>query len=66
MAWFVRKEKGIVTPTELKKESPDGLWFKTPSGAIIHKRELESNCFVCPEDIYHVRIGSKEYFEIIQ
>lgn len=65
MAWFVRKEKGIVTPTELKKESPDGLWFKTPSGAIIHKRELESNCFVCPEDTYHVRIGSKEYFEIL-
>lgn len=65
MAWFVRKEKGIVTPTELKKESPDGLWFKTPSGAIIHKRELENNCFVCPEDTYHVRIGSKEYFEIL-
>ncbi len=65
MAWFVRKEKGIVTPTELKKESPDGLWFKTPSGAIIHKRELHNNCFVCPEDNYHVRIGSKEYFEIL-
>jgi acetyl-CoA carboxylase carboxyl transferase subunit beta len=65
MAWFVRKEKGIVTPTELKKESPDGLWFKTPSGAIIHKRELHNNAFVCPEDGYHVRIGSKEYFEIL-
>ncbi|MCP4520271.1 MAG: acetyl-CoA carboxylase carboxyltransferase subunit beta [Cytophagales bacterium] len=65
MAWFARKEKGIVTPTELKKETPDGLWFKTPGGAIIQKRELENNCFVCPEDGYHVRIGSKEYYEII-
>ncbi len=65
MSWFQRKDKGIQTPTEAKKEAPDGLWFKTPSGKIIHTRELKSNCFVSPEDGYHVRIGSKEYFEIL-
>jgi len=65
MAWFRRTEKGIITPTEQKKEAPDGLWYKTPSGKIIHMRELRNNCYVCPEDGYHVRIGSKEYFEII-
>ncbi|MEM8967438.1 MAG: acetyl-CoA carboxylase, carboxyltransferase subunit beta, partial [Bacteroidota bacterium] len=57
--------KGIQTPTENKKEAPDGLWFKTPSGKIIHTRELKNNAYVVPEDGFHVRIGSKEYFELL-
>ncbi len=65
MAWFQRKEKGIRTPTQEKKDVPDGLWYKTPSGKIIHIRELKSNAYVCPDDEYHVRIGSKEYFQIL-
>ncbi len=65
MAWFTRKDKGIQTPTEAKKEAPDGLWYKTPGGKIIHTRELKNNRYVSPEDGYHVRIGSKEYFEIL-
>ena len=65
MAWFQRKDKGIQTPTEAKKEAPDGLWYKTPSGKIVHMRELRNNSYVSPEDDYHVRIGSKEYFEIL-
>jgi len=65
MAWFNRKEKGIKTPTEAKKEAPDGIWYKTPKGNTIHMRELRNNAYVCPEDDYHVRIGSKEYYEIL-
>ena len=65
MSWFLRKAKGIQTPTEAKKNVPDGLWYKSPSGKIIHMRELKNNAYVSPEDNYHVRIGSKEYFEII-
>lgn len=65
MAWFLRKDKGIQTPTQHKKDVPDGLWYKTPSGKIIHIRELKNNCYVCPDDDFHVRIGSKEYFEIL-
>ncbi|MEQ6166990.1 MULTISPECIES: acetyl-CoA carboxylase, carboxyltransferase subunit beta [unclassified Ekhidna] len=65
MAWFKRQSKGILTKTEDKKEVPDGLWYKTPSGKIIHMRELKNNSYVCPDDDYHVRIGSKEYFEIL-
>ncbi|BDD08694.1 acetyl-coenzyme A carboxylase carboxyl transferase subunit beta [Fulvitalea axinellae] len=65
MAWFTRKEKGIQTPTEAKKDLPKGLWYKSPSGKIIHMRELKKNCYVCPDDGYHVRIGSKEYFQIL-
>jgi len=64
MAWFKRKDKGIQTATEDKKDIPKGLWYKTPSGKIIDTEELKSNMYVSPEDGYHVRIGSKEYFEI--
>ncbi len=65
MAWFKRKEKGINTPTEAKKDTPKGLWYKTPSGKIINTEELKQNLYVSPEDGYHVRIGSKEYFEML-
>ncbi len=64
MAWFKRKDKGIQTPTEQKKDTPKGLWYKTPSGKIIDTEELKKNLYVSPEDGYHVRIGSKEYFEL--
>ncbi len=65
MSWFQRKIKGITTPTDQKKDAPDGLWFKTPGGTIVHTRELKNNAYVSPEDGFHVRIGSKEYFEIL-
>lgn len=65
MAWFKRTDKGIKTSTADKKDTPDGLWFKTPSGTIVHTRELKSNAFVSPTDDFHVKIGSKEYFEIL-
>ena len=65
MKWFNRKDKNINTPTSQKKELPDGMWYKTPGGSIVHIRELKNNSYVCPEDDYHVRIGSKEYYEIL-
>ena len=64
MAWFKRKDKGIQTPTEEKKDTPKGLWYKTPSGKVIDTEELKKNLYVSPEDGYHVRIGSHEYFEL--
>lgn len=65
MSWFKRKIKGIVTPTEEKKDVPKGLWYKTPSGKIIDKEDLIENLYVSPEDDYHMRIGSEEYFQIL-
>ena len=65
MSWFKRKTKGITTTTEEKKDTPKGLWYKSPTGKIIDTDELERNYYVSPEDGYHVRIGSKEYFEIL-
>ncbi len=65
MPWFKRTDKGILTPTEAKREVPDGLWFKSPGGKIVHTRELKNNAYVVPEEDYHVKVGSKEYFEIL-
>tara|TARA_B100000524_G_scaffold336762_1_gene226939 strand:+ start:741 stop:1598 length:858 start_codon:yes stop_codon:yes gene_type:complete len=65
MAWFKRTDKGIQTPTEAKRDTPKGLWYKSPTGKIIETEELENNFFVSPEDGYHVRIGSNEYFDIL-
>ncbi|MBT8296899.1 MAG: acetyl-CoA carboxylase, carboxyltransferase subunit beta [Maribacter sp.] len=64
-SWFRRKEKGIQTATEEKKDTPKGLWYKSPTGKIVESEELAKNFYVSPEDDYHVRIGSKEYFEIL-
>lgn len=63
--WFKRTEKGIQTSTEQKKDTPKGLWYKSPTGKIVETEELAQNFYVSPEDDYHVRIGSKEYFEIL-
>ena len=65
MSWFKRSEKGIQTTTEEKKDTPKGLWYKTPTGKIVETQELANNAYVSPEDDYHVHIGSKEYFEIL-
>ena len=64
-AWFKRKEKGIQTATEEKKDTPKGLWYKSPTGKIVESEDLAKNFYVSPEDDYHVRVGSKEYFEIL-
>ena len=65
MAWFRRKLKGIRTETKEKKDTPEGLWHKTPSGNIVDNDELIKNNFVSPADNFHLRIGSDEYFKII-
>jgi len=66
MSWFKRKEKGINTPTELKKETPDGLWYQCPQcKKIMHSREHKKNMYTCVNCNHHERIGSAEYFEIL-
>ena len=63
--WFKRKAKGIQTAIEEKKDTHIGLWYKSPTGKIVESEELARNAYVSPEDDYHVRIGSKEYFELL-
>ncbi|MBP3840038.1 MAG: acetyl-CoA carboxylase, carboxyltransferase subunit beta [Chryseobacterium sp.] len=63
--WFKRKTKNITTSTEDKKDVPKGLWHQTPTGKIIEHEELKANNYVSPEDGFHVRIGSNEFFSIL-
>lgn len=66
MPWFKRQEKGIVTPTKLKREAPDGLWDQCPGcKKTMHVREHKDNAYTCVHCNYHFRIGSKEYFELL-
>lgn len=65
MSWFKRTQKGIQTTTENKKDVPKGLWYKSPTGKIVDAEQLEKNFWISPEDGYHVRIGSPEYFKIL-
>lgn len=63
--WFKRKAQNITTSTEDKKDVPKGLWHQTPTGKIIEYEELKANNYVSPEDGFHVRIGSREFFSIL-
>jgi acetyl-CoA carboxylase carboxyl transferase subunit beta len=66
MPWFVRENKGIVTPTELKRETPDGLWYKCPEcKTVILTKAHRDNAYTCPDCNFHEHIGSEEYFRII-
>ncbi|QEK50753.1 acetyl-CoA carboxylase carboxyltransferase subunit beta [Pedobacter aquae] len=65
MAWFKRSTKGIFTSTEDKKEAPDGVWNKCPNcKKALHYSEQVEHKYVCQYCDYHLRVGSKEYFEI--
>lgn len=66
MAWFKRNKEGILTSTEEKLEVPDGLWNKCPScKKALYATDLAENKYVCNHCNYHLRIGSKEYFQIL-
>jgi acetyl-CoA carboxylase carboxyl transferase subunit beta len=64
--WFRRSKKGILTSTEEKKETPDGLWHKCPECKATNTvKEVHDNMYVCQKCNYHNRINSVEYFEIL-
>lgn len=66
MSWFIRKEKGINTPTEMKREAPDGLWYQCPQcKKITATREHKLNAYTCSHCNYHDKVGSDIYFEIL-
>ena len=65
MAWFKRSKENISTSTP-KKDVPDGMWVKCEScGEMIHKKQWETNKYVCSKCNFHFRIGSEEYFNIL-
>ena len=66
MPWFVRENKGIVTPTEFKRETPDGLWYQCPEcKTVILTKAHRDNSYTCPSCNHHEQIGSAEYFDLL-
>lgn len=66
MSWFKRVKHGILTKTQDKKPTPDGLWHKCPECKDpTSTKEFEANLWVCPSCNHHDRIGSREYFSIL-
>ncbi len=66
MSWFKRKSPGISTPTEMKREAPDGLWYQCPACKhIMHTREHKLSAYTCSACNYHEKIGSDAYFSIL-
>lgn len=66
MGWFKRSKKGVVTPTNEKKETPEGLWFKCPTCSnVISNEEYTDNLSTCTSCSYHGRIDSATYFNIL-
>jgi acetyl-CoA carboxylase carboxyl transferase subunit beta len=66
MGWFKRLREGIQTATTGKKEIPGGLWHQcTQCKETTMMKEFIDNYRKCPKCDYHVRIGSRDYFEIL-
>ncbi|MBR9861543.1 acetyl-CoA carboxylase carboxyltransferase subunit beta [bacterium] len=66
MSWFKRVKEGILTKTQDKKPTPDGLWYKCPECKTpTSTKEFETNLWVCPDCGHHGKIGSAEYFSIL-
>ncbi|MDQ3020680.1 MAG: acetyl-CoA carboxylase, carboxyltransferase subunit beta [Bacteroidota bacterium] len=65
MAWFKRSKENITTDTQ-RKDVPDGTWIKCPEcSEMMHKKQWESNFYLCTKCEHHFRIGSEEYFKIL-
>ncbi len=65
MAWFKRSKENISSNTQ-KKEIADGNWIKCPEcGEMMHRKQWESNFYLCIKCGHHFRIGSEEYFRIL-
>lgn len=66
MGWFKRLKEGISTATKVKKETPDGIWYKCPEcSEMLTTKQLKENFHKCPKCNYHQRISSDQYFDIL-
>ena len=64
--WFHRKGESITTPTEEKKDSPDGLWHLCPKCKVmVDIDEHEAKLWVCDNCGHHNGIDAAEYFSFL-
>lgn len=65
-AWFIRKEKGINTPTKEKREAPDGLWYKCPKcDEVVLTKTFIDNANTCSSCNHHDALDSAGYFKLL-
>lgn len=65
MSWFTRKNKGITTQNQEKKEIPEGLWYQCPECKhVVTSEQHAEHDWVCEACEYHEKIGSLQYFSI--
>lgn len=58
--------EGIRTPTQEKKETPEGLWYKCRKcNHVVSSEEHAHSQWVCESCGYHERIDSLKYFQIL-
>ncbi|MEL6672219.1 MAG: acetyl-CoA carboxylase, carboxyltransferase subunit beta [Bacteroidota bacterium] len=66
MSWFKRVKDNILTKTEDKNNTPEGLWTQCPNcKKPLQSKGLRLNGYVCMHCDHHLRIGSEEYFHIL-
>lgn len=68
MSWFKRDKKAIeqVTPPEERRVRTEGLWIKCEScRAIVFRKDLEENLYVCPKCQFHFRVNAKKRLELL-
>jgi len=66
MAWFQRKQKGILTDRSGQNDVPEGQWVKCPGCTeIVNRRELLDNALVCTKCGYHLRLDALGYFTLL-
>lgn len=66
MGWFKRMTEGIRTPTQEKKETPEGLWYKCRKcNHVVSSDEHAQNLWTCEKCGFHERISSLKYFQIL-
>lgn len=64
--WFHRKGESITTPTEEKKDSPDGLWHLCPKCKVmVDSDEHQAKLWVCGNCGHHNGIDAAEYFSFL-
>jgi acetyl-CoA carboxylase carboxyl transferase subunit beta len=68
MAWFKREKKPIEqqTPPDERRVKTEGLWTKCVNcRAIVWKKDLESNLYVCPKCQHHFRLNARQRLELL-